>query len=47
MTGRPYDARTVCVIGRDGKITYRNLKFGALNEQAYKDLAAEVKKAKG
>ena len=47
MTGRPYDARTVYVIGRDGKMHYRNLQFGALNEQAYKDLAAEVKKAKG
>ena len=46
MDGRPFDARTVFVIGRDGKIRYRNLKFGALNEQAYKDLAAEIQKAK-
>ncbi len=47
MDGRPYDARTVFVIDGTGKITYRNLKFGALNEQAYSDLAAEVAKASG
>jgi peroxiredoxin Q/BCP len=47
MAGRPFDARTVFVIGRDGKIVYRDLKFGALNEQAYKDLASAVSKAKG
>jgi peroxiredoxin Q/BCP len=47
MAGRPFDARTVFVIGRDGKIVYRDMKFGALNEQAYKDLAAAVAKAKG
>ncbi|HEY5218890.1 MAG TPA: redoxin domain-containing protein [Gemmatimonadaceae bacterium] len=47
MNGRPYNSRTVYVIDREGKITYRNLKFGALNEQAYTDLKAEVAKAKG
>jgi hypothetical protein len=47
MAGRPYDARTVYVIGRDGKVTYRNMKFGALSADAYTDLAAAVAKAKG
>jgi hypothetical protein len=47
MAGRPFDAHTIFVIGRDGKVVYRDMKFGALNEQAYKDLAAAVSKAKG
>jgi peroxiredoxin Q/BCP len=42
---RPYASRTVFVIGKDGKILWRNLKFGALNEGAYTELAAEVAKA--
>ncbi|MEO8575322.1 MAG: peroxiredoxin [Gemmatimonadales bacterium] len=37
--------RTVFVIGKDGRILWRNLKFGALNEAAYTELAAEVSKA--
>ncbi|MEO5589706.1 MAG: peroxiredoxin [Gemmatimonadaceae bacterium] len=37
--------RTVFVIGKDGRILWRNLKFGALNESAYTELAAEVAKA--
>jgi hypothetical protein len=36
----------VFVVGKDGTIRYRELKFGALNEDAYKTLAAEVAKAK-
>lgn len=43
---RPYASRTVFVIGKDGKILYRNLKFPALNETAYTELAAEVAKAR-
>ena len=43
---RPYASRTVYVIGKDGKILWRNLKFGALNEGAYTELASEVAKAK-
>lgn len=43
--GRTYASRTVFVIGKDGKILWRNLKFGALNEAAYTELAAEVAKA--
>ena len=42
---RPYASRTVFVIGKDGRIAWRNLKFGALNEDAYTELAAEVAKA--
>jgi len=47
IPGRAFNARTVFVIGKDGKITYRELKFGALSEDAYAKLAAEVQKAKG
>ena len=43
--GRAYASRTVFVIGKDGRILWRNLKFGALNEGAYTELAAEVAKA--
>lgn len=43
--GRRYANRTVFVIGRDGRILWRNLKFGALNENAYTEVAAEVAKA--
>ena len=39
-------ARTLFVIGRDGRILWRNLKFAALNETAYTELAAEVAKAR-
>ena len=46
MPGRKYASRTVFVIGKDGKVRYRELKFGALSEDAYKALAAEVAKAK-
>lgn len=38
--------RTIFVIGKDGKILWRNLRFGALNENAYTELAAEVAKAR-
>jgi peroxiredoxin Q/BCP len=43
--GKSYASRTVFVIGKDGRILWRNLRFGALNEGAYTDLAAEVAKA--
>ena len=43
--GRTSSTRTVFVIGKDGRILWRNLKFGALNENAYTELAAEVAKA--
>ena len=46
MTGRPYASRTVFVIGKDGKVTYRDMKFGALDQHAYDALTAAVAKAK-
>ena len=39
-------SRTVFVIGRDGTILWRNLKFPALNEAAYTELASEVAKGR-
>ncbi len=45
MEGRPMAARTVFVIGRDGKVTWRDMRFNALSEKAYEDLAAAVKEA--
>ena len=46
IPGRKVAARTVFVVGKDGNVRYRELKFGALNEDAYKKLADEVAKAK-
>jgi thioredoxin-dependent peroxiredoxin len=45
--GRPYFNRTVFVIGRDGRVAYEDLRFGALSEDAYRKLAAAVAAAKG
>ncbi len=42
-----YNKRTVYVIGRDGKIAYRNMSFGAIDPQAYDDLKAAVQRARG
>jgi peroxiredoxin len=44
--GRTSSTRTAFVIGKDGRIRYRNLRFLALNESHYSDLAAEVAKAR-
>lgn len=38
--------RTVYVIGKDGKVTYRNLRFGALDPAAYSALQAAVAAAR-
>ena len=46
MAGRPYANRTVFVVGRDGRIVYRDLKFSALSEDAYTQLASAVAKAR-
>ena len=46
VPGRKYASRTVFVVGKDGTLRYRELKFGALSEDAYKKLAEEVGKAK-
>lgn len=42
LPGEPYDNRTVFVVGRDGRISYRGLRFGALGERAYRELAHAV-----
>jgi len=44
--GRPVASRTVFVIGKDGKVAYREMKFNALNEEAYTSLATAVAKAR-
>jgi peroxiredoxin Q/BCP len=44
--GRETSGRTVFVIGRDGRILWSNLRFPALNETAYSEMAAEVAKAR-
>ena len=44
--GRPVASRTVYVIGKDGKVVWREMKFNALNEDAYTALAAAVAKAR-
>ena len=46
MAGRPYANRTVFVIGKDGRIVYREMKFNALNEEAYDKLASAVAAAR-
>jgi peroxiredoxin Q/BCP len=40
--GRSNANRTVFVIGKDGKVVYRELKFNALAEEGYTSLAAAV-----
>jgi peroxiredoxin len=45
--GRPVANRTVYVIGKDGKVAWREMKFNALNEDAYTALAAAIAKARG
>lgn len=47
VAGRSTSGRTVFVIGRDGTIAWRDLRFNALNEGAYQALAAAVAKARG
>jgi peroxiredoxin Q/BCP len=42
-----FNRRTVYVIGPDGKIRYRNLKFNALDPQAYSELQAAVRTSRG
>lgn len=47
MTKLPYNARTIFVINRAGKVIYRDLRFGALNEKSYDALQAAVRGAGG
>ena len=44
--GRPVANRTVYVVGKDGRVVWREMKFNALNEDAYTALAAAVAKAR-
>ena len=44
--GRSNANRTVYVIGKDGKVAYREMKFNALAEDGYTALAAAVAKAR-
>jgi peroxiredoxin Q/BCP len=46
LAGRKFDGRTVFVVGRDGLVTYRNMKFNALSEDAYKELGVAIAAAK-
>jgi peroxiredoxin len=45
--GAAYSNRTVFVIGKDGVVKYRDLKFNALSQDAYTQLAAAVRQAAG
>ena len=42
-----YNRRTVYVIGPDGRVTYRNMKFNALDPRAYTELREAVKAVRG
>lgn len=44
--GRATTNRTVFVIGKDGKVLWREMKFNALSEKAYTELATAVKQAR-
>jgi thioredoxin-dependent peroxiredoxin len=44
--GRTTASRTVFVVGKDGKVVWREMKFNALNEESYAALAAAVAKAR-
>ena len=46
MPGRAMANRTVFVIGKDGRVAWRELKFNALSEETYASLAAAVTQAK-
>jgi peroxiredoxin Q/BCP len=44
--GRSTANRTLFVIGKDGRVAYREMKFNALSEESYTALAAAVAKAR-
>jgi peroxiredoxin Q/BCP len=39
--------RAVYVIDREGRVTYRDLRFGALDRRSYDDLKAAIREARG
>ena len=45
--GRPMASRTVFVIAPDGKVAWRDMRFNALSEKAYSELASAVAAARG
>jgi peroxiredoxin Q/BCP len=45
--GRGYNRRTVYVIGPDGRVKYRNMKFNALDPRSYSELRAAVQSVRG
>lgn len=42
-----YPKRSVFVVGPDGKVTYRNMRFNALDPRHYAELGAAVRAARG
>jgi peroxiredoxin Q/BCP len=44
--GRSTAGRTIFVVGKDGNVAWRDLKFNTLNEESYAALAAAVAKAR-
>ena len=42
-----YNRRTVYVIGPDGRVKYRNMKFNALDPRSYSELRAAVQSVRG
>jgi peroxiredoxin len=44
---RGINRRTVYVIGADGRVKYRNLRFNALDPHAYSDLRSAVRTSRG
>ncbi len=42
-----HNRRTVYVIGPDGRVKYRNMKFNALDPKSYSELRAAVKAVRG
>jgi len=42
-----YNRRTVYVIGPDGRVKYRNMKFNALDPRSYSELRAAIKAVPG
>ena len=46
MPGRQMANRTVFVIGKDGRIAWREMKFNALSEETYASLASAVAQAR-
>ncbi len=42
-----YNRRTVYVIGPDGRVKYRNMKFNALDPKAYSELRTAVRAIRG